>query len=295
MLFSDSFVPKTTKQSNSGCNGASLNRFSRKVFKKQSALNTNTVEKYIANKDNCFAYQDDKICFLPNSRYLITPIADIKESLQKLDAFCFNYQHVDCLYIVFNYRFNGKSAVKSGQLFDNVQRAFTFNHQNRRVDRMPSITRMRLLREKYKKHLLSSFQKANSMQTSGSVFAARIEQIERTNLELQLIKIEDCFLDGHSNYTSNFHIIQKRVFVNQAFSDFQTDLYKSIGSAKNKINTTIKNPIDIENAISKSGSQMWDKYMLHTHQEAFYDKPLSISNELFFDVGNISIKFQRES
>ena len=68
---------------------------------------------------------------------------------------------------------------------------------------MPSIAKNKLLRNKYKKHLLSSFQKIKSTQTSGSVFAERIEQVQKTKFEIELIKIVDCFLDGHGNYTSN--------------------------------------------------------------------------------------------
>ena len=130
-------------------------------------------------------------------------MGNIKKLLQKLDAFFFNYQHVDCLYTLFKYRFIGKTVIKSGQAFDNLQRAVLFNQQNRGVERMPSIPKKRLLRKKYKKHLLSSFQKTKSTQTSGSVFADRIEQVKKTKFELKLIKIVDCFLDGHGNYTSN--------------------------------------------------------------------------------------------
>ena len=75
----------------------------------------------------------------------------IKELLQKLDAFCFHYQHVDCLKTVLKYRFIGKFVVKSGQVFDNLQRAVHFNQQNRGVDRMPSIAKKRLLRKKAQK------------------------------------------------------------------------------------------------------------------------------------------------
>ena len=123
--------------------------------------------------------------------------------LQKLDAFCLNYQHVDCLYTLFKYRFGDKIVIKSGQIFDNLQRAVYFNHQNRGVDKMPSIAKKRLLRKKYKKHLLSSFQKTKSTQTSGSVFADRIGQVKKTKFELELIKTVDHFLDGPGNYTSN--------------------------------------------------------------------------------------------
>ena len=139
------------------------------------------------------------MCFLPKCRYHIILIGNIKELLQKLDAFCFNYQHVDFLYTLFKYRFNGKIVIKSGQLFDYLQRVVHFNQQNRGVERMPSIAKKRLLRKKYKKHLFSSFQKTKATPTSGSVFADRVEQVKKIKSELELIKIVDCFLDGHGN------------------------------------------------------------------------------------------------
>ena len=110
---------------------------------------------------------------------------------------------MDCLYTLFKYRFSGKIVVKSGQVFDNLQRAVHFNQQNRGVEGMPSIAKKRLLRKKFKKHLLSSFQKTKSTQISGSVFAERIDQLKKTKFEKELIKVVDCFLDGHGNYTSN--------------------------------------------------------------------------------------------
>ena len=85
-------------------------------------------------------------------------------------------------------------------MFDNVQRAVDFNQRNKGVDRMPSIAKKRLLRKRYKKHLFSSFQKAKTTQTSGSVFAERIEKVKTTKCELELIKIVDCFFYGHENF-----------------------------------------------------------------------------------------------
>ena len=173
-------------------------------FSKNSLfISANAYEKYIVSNEYCIAGHDDKMCFLPNCRYQIIPIGNIKELLQKLDIFCFNYQHVDCLYTLFKYRFIGKIVLKSGQLFDNLQRAVHFNQQKRGVDRMPSIAKKRLLRKKYKIFLLSSLQTTKSTQTSASVFAERIVQVKKTNFEIELIKIVDCFLDGLGNYTSN--------------------------------------------------------------------------------------------
>ena len=50
---------------------------------------------------------------------------------------------------------------------------------------------------------MSALRKNNSTQTSGSVFAERIEKVKKTRFELELIKTVDCFLDGHGNYDSN--------------------------------------------------------------------------------------------
>ena len=135
------------------------------------------------SKEYCIAGHDDKMCFLSNCRYHNVLKGNIKELLQKLNAFCFKYQHVDCLYTLFKYRFSGKIFLKNGQLFDNLQRAAHFDQQNRGVDRMLSIAKKRLLRKKLKKLLLSSFQETKSMQTSGSLFADRIEQVKRTKFE----------------------------------------------------------------------------------------------------------------
>ena len=161
------------------------------------------MKKNVVSEEYCIARHDYKLCFLPNCRYHIILMGNIniKNLLQKLDAFCFNYQHVDCMYTLFKNRLNGKILVKSGQLFDNVQWAVHFNHQNRGVDRMPSIAKKRLSRKKYKKHLLSSFQETKSTQTSGSLFPNRIEQVEKTKFELELMESVDCFLDGHGIYT----------------------------------------------------------------------------------------------
>ena len=182
-------------------------------FSKNSLfISANTHEKYIVSDEYRIAGHDDKMCFLPNCRYHIILIGNIKELQQKLDTFCFNYQHVDCLYTLLKYRFSRKIVPKSGQLFDNLQRAVQFNQQNRRVDRMPSIAKKRLLWKKYKKQLLGSFQKTKSTQTSGSVFAERIEQVKKTNFEIELIKTVDCFLDGHGNYTSNLVSFKTKPF-----------------------------------------------------------------------------------
>ncbi len=107
------------------------------------------------------------------------------------------------------YRVSGKIVLKSGQLFDNLQRAVHFKQQNRGMDRIPSIAKKRLLRKKLKKQLLNSFQKTNSTQTSGIMFADRIEQVKKTKFELELLKIVDCFLDSLGNYTINLLSFKK--------------------------------------------------------------------------------------
>ena len=207
--FSDSFVQKTTQQKRASVDGKMaavmlqvIPSFYTNYSKDSLFISANTYEKFIVSKEYCIAHHDDKMCFLPNCRYHIILKGNILELLLKLDAFCFNYQHVDCLYTFFKYRFIGKIVIKSWQAFDNLQTAVHFNQQNTGVERKPSIAKKRLLRKKYKKNLLSSLQKTKSTQTSGSVFADRIEQVKKTRFELELIKIVDGFLDGHGYFTS---------------------------------------------------------------------------------------------
>ena len=177
--------------------------FYTKLAGKSLFISANTYEKFIVCKDYCIAHNDVKTCFLPSCKYHILLHGNVEELLKKLDTFCFTYQHVDCFYTLFKYRFSGKVIAKSGQVFDNVQRAVDFSHRNKGVDRMPSIAKKRLLRKKYKKDLFSPFQKTKTTQTSGSVLAERIEKVKKTKFELELIKIVDCFLDGHGNFDSN--------------------------------------------------------------------------------------------
>ena len=83
---------------------------------------------------------------------------------------------------MFKYRFSGKIIAKSGNVFDKVQRAI-FNQRNRAVDKMPSIAKKRLLRKKLKQHFMSALQKKKSTQTSGSVFAEKIEKAKKAKFE----------------------------------------------------------------------------------------------------------------
>ena len=175
----------------------------RKNFRKSLFLSAKTYEKNIVCKDYCIDHHNEKTCFLPTCKYHIVLLGNVQELPKKLNTFCFTYQYVDCLYTLFKYRFSGKVTAKSGQVFDNVQRAVDFNHGNKGVDRTPSIAKKRLLRKKYKKHLFSALQKTKTTQTSGSVFAERIEKVKKTRFELELIKIIDCFPDGHGNFDSN--------------------------------------------------------------------------------------------
>ena len=136
---------------------------------------------------------------------------NVQELLKKLDTFCFTYQHVDCLCTLFKYQFSGKVFARSGQVFDKVQRAVDFNQRNKGLDRMPIIAKKRLLWKKYKKHFFSSFQKTKTMQTSGYVFAERIEKVKKTKFELELIQIVDSFLDGHGSFDSNLVSFKKNL------------------------------------------------------------------------------------
>ena len=161
--------------------------------------------------DFCVAFHNDKTCFVSNCKLHIILPGNVEELLKKLDTFCFTYEHVDCRYKLFKYRFSGKVIAKNGQVFGNGQRAVDINQRNKGVDRMPGIAEKRIWRKRFRKHLFSSFLKTKTTQTSGSVFAERIENVKKTKLELELIKAVDCFLDGHGNFDSNLVSFKKNL------------------------------------------------------------------------------------
>ena len=118
-----------------------------KISEKSFYISAKTYEKYIVCKDHCIALHSNRTCSLPVFKCHITLLGQIEEIPLKLDPFCFTYQHVDCLYTLFKYRFNGKIIAKSGNVFDNVQREIFFNQRNRRVDKIPSVAKKEALQK----------------------------------------------------------------------------------------------------------------------------------------------------
>ena len=106
---------------------------------------------------------------------------------------------MDCQYSLFKYRFNGKTIAKSGNVFENVQRAISFNQKKEEWTKCRELQK-KALEKKIKQRFMGALQKNNSTQTSGSVFAERIEKGKKTIFEWELIAFVDCFLDGHGYY-----------------------------------------------------------------------------------------------
>ena len=144
--------------------------FYANVSEKNFFISATTYEKHIACKDYCIAHYDDKTCFQPVCKYrMITP-GELGEVLQKLDTFCFTYQHVNSLHTLSKHRFKGK--IVNGIVFDNVQMAIFFNQTKCRV------LHLKNLEKKFKHHFVSSLQKANRCKTVVRSFnsAERIEK-----------------------------------------------------------------------------------------------------------------------
>ena len=187
---------------------------------------THNYEKFLVYRGYFKAAHDPAFCFLKNCKFHLLFIAnkDLNDLIVKLNRVCFTYQHVDCSYTLFNFRFSGIVLEKNGEIFDSVERAVSFNKLNKGVDKMPSIAKKRLLRKKFKKHMLTSFQRSISIQTTGSVFVERVESVRRkTKFELEVLKFIDCFLGGYGGYQSNFVSFKKNLPINTFFKDGKDD------------------------------------------------------------------------
>ena len=129
------------------------------ISQKSLSISATTYEKYIVSKDYCIAHHKEKRCFLPVCKYHTVLLGNVQELLKKLDTVCFTYQHVDCLYTLFKYRFSAKIFAKSRQVFANLQRAVDFNQRNKGVDRMPNNGKKSFLRKSSKSIYSAPFER----------------------------------------------------------------------------------------------------------------------------------------
>ena len=86
---------------------------------------------------------------------------------------------------------------ESGLVFTQLDRTVQHNYENNYVEKLPSVSKKRLSRKKFERHLLRAEQRNVSTQTMGSSFLDRFQSLKNSNYEGELIKIVDCLLDGH--------------------------------------------------------------------------------------------------
>ena len=158
-----------------------------KVYKPHLLTN----EYSVASNNNTF-------CPLKNCSYHIILISSsINELLQKMDDLSVQYQRVDCLYTLYKHQFFGYTMDEAGLVFTQLKRAVQHDLENKFVEKLPSVSKRRLSRKKFKRHLLRAEQRNSSTQTLRSSFVDRSQSLKNSKYESELIKIVDCLLDGH--------------------------------------------------------------------------------------------------
>ena len=153
---------------------------------------------YLLTKKYSVATHNDNFCPLKTCHYHIILISSsVKEILEKMENLSYVYQTVDCLYTLYKHQFFGSNIEESGVVFTQLTRAVEHNLENKYVEKVPSISKKRLSRKKFKRHLLRAEQRNASTQTLGSSFLDRVHSLRISKYESELIKIVDCLLDGH--------------------------------------------------------------------------------------------------
>ena len=138
-------------------------------------ISANTWEKYVVSKEYRSAHDNDKMRFLPNCRYHIILLGDIEEMLEKLDAFRISFRHVDCLY--FSCIDPVKNCCREWTTLWKRAQGSSFRSTKQKSGQDAQHPEKKLLRKKYRKHLLSCFHKTKPTQTSRLVYADRIEKV----------------------------------------------------------------------------------------------------------------------
>ena len=169
---------------------------------------------------------------------------NVEELLQKLDPLCFTHQHVDCLHTLIEYRLKGYFVVKSGQVFDNVQRAVSFFSKKQVCEQNAQHRKKEILEEKVQKTLTESFQKTNGRKPVDQSLQKELNE-KKTNYELELIEIVDCFLDGYVSYCSN--LVTFEIFISLPNFATKRELKTWSGSANVVVITAIISPTSKKN------------------------------------------------
>ena len=177
-----------------------LPQFYRDVNNKTIFISVSVKEykPYLLTKKYSVATHNDNFCPLKTCRYHIILISSsVEEILDKMDNLSNVYQTVDCLYTLYKHQFFGSIIEEPGVVFTQLKRAIEHNLENKYVEKVPSISKKRLSRKKFKRHLLRAEQRNASTQTLGSSFLDRVHSLRNSNYGSELIKIVDCLLDGH--------------------------------------------------------------------------------------------------
>ena len=107
----------------------------------------------------------------------------MKEILEKMENLSYVYQTVDCLYTLCKHQFFGSIIEESGVVFTQLTRAVEHNLENKYVEKVPSISKKRLSRKKFKRHLLRAEQRNASTQTLGSSFLDMVHSLRNSKYE----------------------------------------------------------------------------------------------------------------
>ena len=84
----------------------------------------------------------------------------------------------------------------TGEVFYELDHAVHHNLKWKGAEKRPSVAKKRLLRKKCKLHYLCSNQKLASTQTVGSAILERVRKVQNSKYEHELLKINDCFING---------------------------------------------------------------------------------------------------
>ena len=153
---------------------------------------------YLLTKKYSFATHNDNFCPLKTCRYHIVLISSsVKEILETIENLSYIYQTVDGLYTLYKHQFFASIIEESGVVFAQLTRAVEHNLENKYVEKVPSMSKKRLSKETFKRHLLRAEQRNASTQTIGSSSLHRVHSLRNSKYESELIKIIDCLLDCH--------------------------------------------------------------------------------------------------
>ena len=134
-------------------------------------------------------------------------IGVIKQLLQKADAICFTYQHMNCLYTLFKNQFGGESVVERGLKM--ICGVCNLSQSIKKVESTEYPALNKRTPDAKVKQLIFEFFPKDKINANKWLSFCRKNSFKKTGLQLEIVRKSYCFLDDRGKDSKKLFVFKQ--------------------------------------------------------------------------------------